>query len=229
MDSTSQVILILKLILNIAPPALYFVILGLVNSQSRPHLISSRNDWLGLVCVFFPVVIYPSIVLASWGYYIPAVLIIIAIGIGLLISLPKPDSGWVIYNISTTSARQLILRTLEKYDIRYEIGREKDIIKLPEENSVIKISGFPLLRNVTIYFDADANESNAQIQKNRQTQISRILDEELGTRVAFIESGINVIGPAMLLAGSTMFILPLMMMIRHIDAFVRVFSDLLPV
>ena len=64
MDTNAQVILVLKLVLNIAPPALYFVILGLVNSQSRPHLISSRNDWLALMVVFFPVLLFP--VLSGW-------------------------------------------------------------------------------------------------------------------------------------------------------------------
>ncbi len=223
MDSTSQVILILKLALNIAPPALYFVILGLVNSQSKPHLISSRNDWLALVCVFFPVVVYPSIVLANWGYYMPALGIIAAIGIGLMISLPNPGTGWVIYNTSKSAVRKLITRTLDKHSIEYKIDAEDDLIIIPREGLIIKMTYFAILRNVTVSLDKVGNKSITN------SSVSDILENELSSKIAFIESGLNVIGPAMLIAGSSMLILPLIMMIRHIDAFVRVVSDLLPV
>ncbi len=223
MDSTSQVILILKLALNIAPPALYFVILGLVNSQSKPHLISSRNDWLALVCVFFPVVIYPSIVLASWGYYLLSVTIIGIIAIGLMISSPKEGVGWVIYNTSKAVVRNWIVKGFDKYDIEYQFKNSKSVIRLPKEKIFVKLSGFSLLRNVTVSLGSDDKNSNIN------SEISDIIEKELKINVMNVESGVNIIGPAMLVAGTSMLILPLMMMIRHIDAFVRLVSDLLPV
>jgi len=219
MDSASQVILILKLALNIAPPALYFVILGLVNSQSRPHLISSKNDWLALICVFFPIVIYPSIILASWGYYLLAIAIIAVIATGLVISLPKPGAGWVIYNASKSCVRNLIIKSLEKNNIDYRLENNKRTIVLPKHNIIIKLAGFALLKNVTITVN--------QLSDNHRT--INLLEDELSNRLECIESGYNIIGPAMLVAGTSMLILPLMMMVRHIDAFVRVVSELLPV
>ncbi len=220
MESTSQVILILKLALNIAPPALYFVVLGLVNSQSRPHLISSKNDWLALICVFFPVVIYPSIILASWGYYSLAVAIIIAIAAGLVLSLPKPSDGWVIYNASKSSVRNLIIKSLEKYNIEYQLKDNSRTIVLAEHDIIMKLSGFALLKNVTITISCQRKENHQLIES---------LEAELANQFESIKSGYNIIGPAMLVAGTSMLILPLMMMIRHIDAFVRVVSGLLPV
>jgi hypothetical protein len=217
MDTNAKVILVLKLVLNIAPPALYFVILGLVNSQSRPHLISSRNDWLALMVVFFPVLLFPVLWLASCGYYVMAVLTILIATIILYASLPKSGSGWVIYNCSREHVCHALLAALDKINVEYEISGE-DAIRLVKENIELRISGLPLLRNTTI--SVYAENPGAELLR----QIETVFDSKLGN----IECAINPSGPAMLIAGTSMLILPLLMMVRHMDAFVRVVSDLLP-
>jgi hypothetical protein len=218
MDTNAQVILILKLALNIAPPALYFVILGLVNSQSRPHLISSRNDWLALIVVFSPILLFPALWLASGGYY-PAALVAVALAaLGVYFSLPKPQSGWVIYNCSRLQVRKALLSALAEMRIEYEIMSPK-LIHLPRYRMDLNFSSLSLLKNTTI------TVHSYQLRKPLIDQIEHHFQEHLDR----VENALNPSGPAMLIAGTSMLILPLLMMVRHIDAFVRVVCDLWPV
>jgi hypothetical protein len=218
MDTNAQVILVLKLALNIAPPALYFVILGLVNSQSRPHVISSRKDWLALIVVFSPVLLFPALWLASGGFFLTGVLAVALAGLGVYFSLPKPQSGWVIYNCSRLEVRRALFSALTEMGIDYEIINPK-LIHLPQYRMDLSFSSLPLLKNTTI------TVHSFQSREELIDQIENCLRGNLDG----VENALNPSGPAMLIAGSSMLILPLLMMVRHIDAFVRVVCDLLPV
>jgi hypothetical protein len=217
MDTNEQVILVLKLVLNIAPPALYFVILGLVNSQSRPHLISSRNDWLALTVVFLPVILFPVFWLAATGLYAMAVMTILLAVVVLYASLPKSGSGWVIYNCSREHVCNVLLKSLDKIGIDYEINTA-ELICLPKEGVELRISGLALLRNTTISIYAE----------NPESEVLQRLEKVFNAQLGNVECAMNPSGPAMLIAGTSMLILPLLMMVRHMDAFVRVVSDLFP-
>ncbi len=218
METNAQVILVLKLALNIAPPALYFVILGLINSQSRPHLFSSRNDWLTLMIVFCPVLLYPAVWLATGGFYLAGMIAVVLAGAAIYCSLPKSYTGWVIYNCSRTFVRRSLLAALAESGVEFEEISYQSIF-VPQYKIEFYLSGFSLLRNTTISISAP--ESKAGLIREIENKLYRYLDS--------VESAINPSGPAMLIAGTTMLILPLLMMVRHIDAFVRVVSDLLPI
>jgi len=217
MDTNSQVILVLKLALNIAPPALYFVILGLVNSQSRPHLISSRNDWLTLISVFCPVLLFPALWLAAGGYYLISVAAVVLVGLGVYFSLPKPKSGWVVYNCSPFCLYKSLLSGLTRSGIDYSVIDSKRI-RLPEHEVEMHLSNLPLLKNTTISLSGQVHES-----------LMRRIEERLRTELDKVECNVNPSGPALLVTGTSMLILPLLMMVRHMDAFVRVVCDLWPV
>jgi hypothetical protein len=219
MNANDQVILVMKFLLSIAPPALYFVILGLVNSQSRPHLISSRNDWISLMVVFFPVVMYPIIGLAIGGYVTSSLIVIILIVIFGLMTLPQKNSGWVIYNCSKQSAEKAILHSLEKSGIAYTVNNIQGDIHLSDYDVHIKFSSLPILKNMTITFQGKTLPR--PIVERLESCAADYLNQQY--------CGINFSGPAMLVAGTAMLILPLLMMVRHMDAFVRVVSDLLAV
>jgi hypothetical protein len=218
MDTNAQVILVLKLALNIAPPALYFVILGLVNSQSRPHIISSRKDWLALIVVFSPILLFPALWLASGGYYQVSLVAVALAALGVFFSLPSPQSGWVIYNCSRLQVRKALFYALGEMGIDYEIVNPR-LVHLPKYRMDLIFSSLPLLRNTTITVHA---------YQSREYLINRI-EGRLRGHLDGVENGLNPSGPAMLIAGSSMLILPLLMMVRHIDAFVRVVCDLWPV
>src|SRR5262245_6602083 len=49
----------LLVFLNVAPIALYFLVLGLVNSHARPYRISSRSDFVALTSVIVPFLFWP--------------------------------------------------------------------------------------------------------------------------------------------------------------------------
>jgi hypothetical protein len=217
MESNAQVILVLKLALNIAPPALYFVILGLVNSQSRPNLITSRRDWLALMVVFFPVMLYPALWLATAGYIFAGSIAIILAMIGIYLSLPRFDSGWVVYNCSRINVIRSLLSAIDDLGLACEL-RSDNRIYLPVQDIELGLSGLPLLRNTTVSITSGSNASET-IQE---------IEASFRRRLEGIECVMNPSGPAMLLAGTTMLVLPLLMMVHHMDAFVRVVSDFLP-
>ena len=54
-----QVVDVLMLVGNVAPVAIYFLTLGLVNSHSRPYLTTSRSDFLSLTIVLIPLFLWP--------------------------------------------------------------------------------------------------------------------------------------------------------------------------
>ncbi|MCK6485109.1 MAG: hypothetical protein HUU22_00920 [Phycisphaerae bacterium] len=86
--------------LNIAPIGIYFLVIGLINSHSRPLRLSSRTDFVALTSVLAPFVIWPIPALAAarqWTLLL-AGLVLAAIAFWRL--LPRPHAGWVIYNIS---------------------------------------------------------------------------------------------------------------------------------
>jgi hypothetical protein len=217
MDTNAQVILVLKLALNIAPPALYFVILGLVNSQFRPSLITSRRDWLALMVVFFPVMLYPALWLATSGY-VPAGAIVLLLGAaGVYLTLPKFDSGWVVYNCSRADVVRSLLAAMDDIGIDYDL-RDDDRIYLPASDIELELSGLPILRNTTITI----------LSKGVTSEVVEQIEISLRQRLEGIECAMNPSGPAMLLGGTAMLVLPLLMMVHHMDAFVRVVSDFLP-
>lgn len=218
MDTNAQVILVLKLALNIAPPALYFVILGLVNSQSRPHLISSRNDWLALIVVFCPVLLYPAVWLATGGYYLSSLVAVALAGLGVCFSLPRPQSGWVVYNCSRASVRKALITALERAGVEYE-AVNAELLYLPAYRLELRLSGLSVLKNTTI---------SVVSSRPPEGLIGRI-ERRLQMQLDATETLLNPSGPAMLIAGTSMLILPLLMMVRHMDAFVRVVCDLWPV
>ena len=96
--------------------------------------------------------------------------------------------------------------------------RDDDHIYLPEQDIELGLSGLPILRNTTVSISSDGSAPQA-IQE---------LEARFRYRLENIECVMNPSGPAMLLAGTAMLVLPLLMMVRHMDAFVRVVSDFLP-
>jgi len=215
MNPHSEVIWVLKLGMNIAPVALYFIVLGLVNSQSRVHVISSRRDWLGLMAVFFPVLLWPVMWLAGDGWVFTAVALLF-FGVALLvISAPDKRSGWVIYNCNLWRVSAELLASLDHLGINYAVSSE--VITVADQGVELELSEFRLLKNVTV-----------KITGGRKW-FANALGRELAGRLGDVESEPSMSAAAMLVSGSAMLILPLAIMVRHIDAFVKVFSDFIPV
>ena len=110
MDSTDQVVFVLQVILAVGPLAVYFLGLGLVNSQSRPVLVDARSDFLVLAVAFVPLIVCPLIGLLARGFLIMAAVSMIAVAGAFFWLLPSRGSGGVIYNIDTRRCRTLVGR-----------------------------------------------------------------------------------------------------------------------
>jgi hypothetical protein len=95
-----QVVDVLMLVANVAPVALYFLVLGLVNSHARPYLITSRSDFIVLTSVLVPVLMWPVPGFAQAGMiWILVVGLCMALAVFLWL-LPSQHAGFVVYNIS---------------------------------------------------------------------------------------------------------------------------------
>ena len=146
-----------------------------------------------------------------------AVITILLAMVGVYASLPKSGSGWVIYNCSREHVCKSFLAALDKIGVEYELCGS-DLIRLPKEEVELQFSGLPLLRNTTVSVCAEKIDP----------ELIRQIETAVDWRLSRVECTLNPSGPAMLVAGTTMLILPLLMMVQHMDAFVRVVSDLLP-
>ena len=95
-----QVVDVLLLVGNVAPIALYFLFLGLVNSHSRPYLITSRSDFISLTIVLVPLLLWPVPMFVQSGlWWMLAVRVVLAGGAFFWL-LPSPPAGFVAYNIA---------------------------------------------------------------------------------------------------------------------------------
>lgn len=216
MDPHSQVIWILKLAMNIAPVALYFMILGLVNSQSRVHVVTLRNDWLAMMMVFLPVLMWPVMFLAGAGWQLGAMLTLIG-GVGILkLSAPPVSSGWVLYNCTLATVRTAMIETLDRLAIGWKVADDRTLML--DGDRRIELNDFPLLKNVTVKIHAD----DAALLADR-------LGHTLSQRLEPVVSQPPLSASAMLLCGAAMLIIPLSLMVQHFDAFVKVFCDFIAV
>jgi len=217
MDGTYQVILLLKLLVLVGPVAVYFIVLGLLNSQPSPRLINARQDFLLLTVVVCPALLTPIPALWSRGYgsvLLPA-LALAALAMWAL--LPAADSGWVVYNLSAARARALAERALRGLGWRY---RNAGGTLLVEDRGLeIRFSSLPVLRNVTLHLSfAD---------QSRRAETAAALRDRLDADLARQQLLPSLAGSCLMLLGVGLMILPLWMMTRHSDAIAQVVSRLL--
>ena len=217
MDSVQQVILLLKVLLLLAPPAMYFVVLGMLNSQPAPRLINARNDFLILTAALGPVVLapIPGVVRSGYGWFLVPAFAVLALAMRALI--PPRDGGWVIYNLSAHRVRVLLERCFRELGWSYLAGA--GVIEVPEQGLNVRLSPLPVLRNVTCHLTfapgADRAGTVAALQRRLTEALAR--QQQLP----------SLAGSCLLLVGVGMMILPLWIMSRHSDAVAEVVTWLL--
>jgi len=218
MDATEQVILIVKLALYIAPPALYFVILGLVNSQGRAHVVSGRRDWLSLMMVFFPILVWPTAYLVEAGRWNLFAMVTLGWVLFLWLSTPDELASLVGYNTTENRCRRALEAVLDSLGIPFR-GQDRAIL-LPDHDIRITFNSMAVLRNVTVHFDGPLHRHEGLLRELRGRLAARLWQAQCTPALG---------AACLLIAGTVMLMLPLFMMIRHIDALVKVVGDLLPV
>src|SRR5262245_24142022 len=154
-----QVADVLMLVGNVLPVALYFLILGLINSHARPYLITSRSDFLALTSVLLPVLIWPVPDFVRGGFYGPLAAGLLVAGAFFWYLLPCRDAGFVIYNITTTQVVQVLQQSLRNLGLAGSWRQHTwtaDGLPLS-----IELRSFSLLQNVAVHVEARGDVAHA--------------------------------------------------------------------
>jgi len=204
---------VMMMVVNVAPIALYFLILGLVNSHARPCLITSRSDFIALTIALAPVLMWPvpSFLQAGAPWPLLAGLVVAIVGFFLL--LPASNAGFVIYNISEARCMRLLGDALTAMGLR---GRWDGNAWRGERGSpCFHLSKIALLRNVTIHIEAQ----DAEVIAGR-------LHAELTERLKTVSQLPSAMGACLVVIGSAIMLVPMWMVGTHIDDFVDAMGHL---
>lgn len=217
MDAFTQVIFLLQVVINLAPIAVYFLVLGLVNSQARPRLVDARSDFLALTLVFVPLMVWPVPFLLSNGLWW---VLLLGAGFGAAAMyrlLPAIGSGWVVYNISEADCHAIFHRAARS--LGFEPVWEGDQIRLPSQGVTIRFSALQPLRNVSLHVEEP-------VGRDGPAALLRIR-ERLEQSFAQQAQLPSLSGSCMVLLGVVLMMFPLWMTSRHMDAIVEVVTRLL--
>lgn len=202
----------MRLATIVAPVAIYFLILGILNSRRHPQLITGRQDIVLLVTALSPLVVFP---LSDYvGGRMTAVLSAVLAGVAIF-SLLRPSAGgsYVIYNYTREQAAEAMSRALRKLDVDFQTHGAR--LVLPERKGDFEIASFPLLRNVSI----------------RMRQVSPALAVQVGAELGGIlrktEVQTSSMAMGLLIVAMAMLVAPLVTVAHRAPEIVRILSDLL--
>ena len=210
-----QVVDVLMLVGNVAPVALYFLTLGLVNSHSRPYLTSSRSDFLALTVVLIPLFLWPLPGLAGLHAWWP-----LAGGLALALALflrmlPRRDAGFVVYNISENTCRRCLDHALASLGLTGQWDGRSWHSSCGRVS--VQLRKFALLRNVSI---------NLEIPDPADQVLIPQLAARLASRLERIAQLPSTMGASLVLLGVVLLVLPMWMVGRHIHDLVDAMSHL---
>lgn len=211
-----QVVDVLMLVGNVAPIALYFLILGLINSHSRPWIVTSRSDFLALTSVLMPVLLWPVPDFIRSQLYLPLVAGLLAAVVAFVYMLPKADAGFVVYNVAESRCLKLLSLALRQLGLT---GRwEGRVWHADSGNLSIEVRKFSLLRNVTLHFDT---------QDETARDLIPLIGHTLHARLQSVAQLPSPMGAGLVLLGVGLMILPMWMVGRHIHDLVDAVSYLI--
>lgn len=217
MDATARVILVLQLLVNLGPLALYFVVLGLINSQRHPRLISSRADFVTLTVVFLPALVWPAPFLVERGWWG-------LLGIGLAVVccafftlLPRPQAGWVVYHTNEDEMRVILQRAVRR--LGWTAQWTRDGVTIPDAALRIRSSAFPWFGSVSMHVEGIGGRPRSEAVNALRAQLEQQLE-----RRSLLPSAV---GTCLVIVGVVLWVVPLWMMFRHMDAIVMLVQHLL--
>ena len=196
----------------IVPVAVYFLILGILNTRRHPQLLTCRRDFALMAGALSPMFAIPLLGLVGATALTAAA--IFAGLLGLVVLLLPRHTGWVIYNLSASQARKIIASVLASLNADYR--EVADGFELPASSTRIRVSGFSLLRNVSIRLEGTSPE------------FAKPFGAALHRAVAASPAESTPMATAMLLIATAMLLAPLTLVARRVPEIVRVLTDLLP-
>ena len=212
-----QVVDVLMLVGNVAPIALYFLVLGLVNSHARPYLTTCRADFVTLTCVLTPVLFWPLPAFIRSGampLFIIGLFLAAALFVWLLMTT---GTGFVIYNVSQAHCVKVLEEALHALGLS---GRwTGDTWRDDAGRITIHLRKFTLLRNVTLHVETHDPQVAGRLPE---------LGTDLSQRLEAVAQLPSTTGACLVLIGVALMILPMWMVGRHIhdivDAMTNIFG-----
>jgi hypothetical protein len=195
----------------VVPVAVYFLILGLLNTRRHPQMLSAGTDLALLMLALCPLVLVPLLGTLE-VHSLPVILAAVA-AVAMTARLIAPATGtWVIYNIPLDQARRSVGRALDRMGLSAEVARD-GTLRLPGGGTV-RMDAFPLLRNVTVRLEDAPGQASP---------LADALQAELGT----LEADSPPSAVALLMVATAMLIAPLALATPQAGEIVRLLSDLL--
>lgn len=201
----------LRIVTTVAPVALYFLLLGLLNTRRHPQLLSGRQDSALLTLAMSPLLIAPVVYWLGGGLQTALVCGgVLAAGVW---GLSPRDRTWVIYNLPVSNVlrtAQRILRAMGVATQHTDTG-----LLIEESDGGIEISHFPVLRNVTLRCTGGSEE------------MWRKFETRLHEQLQHVETQPSPMAVTLLLLATAMIVTPLTLMVHHGPEIVRLLTDLL--
>jgi len=211
MLSTVQSGVPLQIAAVVAPVSLYFLVLGLLNTRSRPQMLSGRLDFAMLVVALSPLLVCPLLSWASQSYLAMAAA---ATGGVAAVWLLSPDrASWVIYNITPAEAVDAVAKALERGGLPFRRSQGEQVFRLP--GGQVEFSSFSLLRNVTVHMTGCDHRT------------AQLFEQALAGRMELLSAQTTPMAMAMLLVATTMLVAPLAMVAPRAVEIVRILTGLL--
>ena len=207
MDSANQVVFVLQLIIALGPLAVYFLGLGLVNSQAHPCLVRARSDFVLLAIAFIPVIMAPILLLVQNGHPLVALAVVVAVAGLFAFLLPARRGNWVVYNIGLAQCHRVLERSCRR--LGWSLGATEDCIHIAPVGLTIHQSSLPWLRNVSI---------RVQGAEKSAGQLMDALGREL-ERESMLPSPT---GASMVVIGAALLGVPMYYLLNHMNAIVDV-------
>ena len=195
----------------VVPVALYFLVLGLLNSRKRPQVLTGRVDFALLILALSPLFLIP--ILNCVGPSPLALVISAAALIAAILILAPRGRTWVIYNIPAQDCADIVARALGRCGI--ESTPCPQGMLLPAHNATVRLSRFNFLRNVTVRLEGGSDQFAADF--------ANAIAGGMG-RVSAVTSPMAM---GLLLVATGMLVAPLALVANHVPEMVRLITDLI--
>jgi len=213
-DESDQVVLVLQLALALGPLAVYFLGLGLVNSQAHPCMVPARTDFVVLTIALVPLVMGPVLAMVKFGGWWPVTVACIAVAGFIGVLLPRRNSGWVIYNTSLPQCRRLLCRACRRLGLSAEGSDEQ--VQITEIGLTVILTALPVLRNVTLSLRTQSGR-----ERDADDDLARRLVDTLEREIQQESMLPSPAGASMVLIGAAMLAVPMWFFFHNVDAIAR--------
>ncbi len=195
----------------VVPVAVYFLVLGLLNSRRHPQLLSGRQDFCLLMAALSPIFVLPVVHYAGvslWSVFGSAAAVALAVAL-----LAPRGRSWVIYNMPLDEAQEMISDALGATGLHPR--RTANGIEIEDDDAFVEVGGFALLRNVSVRLRGGSGE------------LARRIEAELSQRLRSAPAETSPMTTAMLLVATAMLVLPMTLVAQHIPELARILTNLL--